>query len=233
MDQLISALRRIDEAILDAALSEGMRKHQPIPLAKGCLRVTDGTHQPPTFTSSGIPFFLVKTISSGIVDWSHTKFVNQQTYEQLTRRVKPKRGDILYTAVGSYGVAVLVDFDEPFVFQRHIAHIVPDPAWFEPRYVELFLNSRHGRQQSDQAAVGSAQPTVTLTALGSFGVPPLSLREQQLLCKQSDAVRRKHNAVQMRRESMRSFRAAVLSSVMSGGEFSEPSARSSLRRVAT
>src|SRR5207244_12289581 len=34
----------------------------------------------------GIPFFLVKTISSGRVDWGHTNFVSQLTYGELTKR---------------------------------------------------------------------------------------------------------------------------------------------------
>ena len=96
---------------------------------------------------------MVKTISSGRVDWGYTKFVSPQTYGELTKRVRPKRGDILYTAVGAtYGVALLIDFDDPFVFQRHIAHIISNPTVFDSGYLSLFLNSPHGKLQSDKAA---------------------------------------------------------------------------------
>lgn len=97
--------------------------------------------------------------------------MSEETYNELTRRVRPKRGDILYTAVGTYGVALLVDFDRQFVFQRHIAHIIPNPVVFDSEYLALFLNSSYGKRQSDRAAIGSAQPTVTLKSLSSFVVP--------------------------------------------------------------
>lgn len=158
-----------------------------ISLVDGCNRVTDGTHVPPKFTTEGVPFFLVKTISSGRVDWSHTKFVSQQTYNELTRRVRPKLGDVLYTAVGAtYGVALLVDFDTPFVFQRHIAHIIPDPAVLDSAYLTLFLNSPYGKRQSDRAAIGSAQPTVTLTSLSRFEIACPPLEEQKSLIDQTN-----------------------------------------------
>lgn len=69
------------------------------------------------------------------------------TIHQLTRRVRPKRGDILYTAVGAtYGVALHVDFDDPFVFQRHIAHIISNVDILDSEYLVLFLNSPHGKR---------------------------------------------------------------------------------------
>lgn len=175
----IKALRQVKVAFIEKFLSASNDSRPSITLAECCLRVTDGTHQPPVFTQQGIPFFLVKTISSGFVDWTTTKFVSKETFDELTRRVKPKRGDVLYTAVGAtYGVALMVDFDDPFVFQRHIAHIIPNPEKLVGRYVEEFLNSRHGKRQSDQSAVGSAQPTVTLRSLSNFKLPLPTLDEQ-------------------------------------------------------
>lgn len=143
-------------------------------LADLALRVTDGTHQSPPFTNTGVHFLLVKSISSGRVLWEDTKFVSPETYAMLTRSWRPARGDVLYTAVGAtYGVAVAVDFDRPFTFQRHIAHIRPKKS-LRAGYLSHFLNSALGRRQADLAAVGNAQPTVTLRSLASFwiGVPP-------------------------------------------------------------
>ncbi|MBI3301880.1 MAG: N-6 DNA methylase, partial [Deltaproteobacteria bacterium] len=180
--EMLEALEQAKAATVDKSVSAARKAGQTIPLIDGCYRVTDGTHQPPKFTDEGIPFFLVKTISSGRVDWGHTKFVSQHTYGELTKRVRPKRGDILYTAVGAtYGVALLVDFDDPFVFQRHIAHIIPNPTIFDSGYLSLFLNSPHGKRQSDKAAIGSAQPTVTLTSLSRFQVPCPALEQQKEL----------------------------------------------------
>lgn len=223
MDTLIGTLKesantlsRVRSATIDGFFLQAQHCGNVIPLVEGCLRVTDGTHQPPTFTQEGIPFFLVKTISSGRIDWGHTKFVSQQTYDELTRRVVPKRGDVLYTAVGAtYGIAHLVDFDTPFVFQRHIAHIIPNPMKFDGRYLELFLNSRIGKRQSDQAAIGSAQPTVTLGSLSKFRVPCPLLEEQKDLTAQAEAINKALQQIARRAAQLVIVRRMILGGVSS------------------
>jgi type I restriction enzyme M protein len=213
--EMLEALERAKAAIVDGSVSEACKAGQTIPLIDGCHRVTDGTHQPPKFTNEGIPFFLVKTISSGRVDWGHTKFVSQQTYGELTKRVRPKRGDILYTAVGAtYGVALLVDFDDPFVFQRHIAHIIPNPTVFDSAYLWLFLNSPYGKRQSDKAAIGSAQPTVTLTSLSQFRVPCPSLKQQKDLIVRVGGFDAAKECTGKLLEALRAVRAEILSEVL-------------------
>jgi len=212
--ELGKALAMTNTATLEEFVSRQGRKGNTMPLSAGCHRVTDGTHQPPKFTDDGVPFFLVKTISSGFVDWGHTKFVSQDTYNELTTRVRPKRGDVLYTAVGAtYGVALLVDFDAPFSFQRHIAHIIPNPAVLDGNYLALYLNSQHGKRQSDRAAIGSAQPTVTLGSLSRFQVPYPSLEEQKWLVKKVGEVNVLEKHVGKYVERLRFIRATLLDTI--------------------
>lgn len=175
--KLLSIVR---DALVENFVSRSRKAGLAKTLGTVCRLITDGTHQPPKFTDKGVPFLLVKTISGGAVDWTHTKFVSQNTYDELTKRNRPKKGDVIYTAVGAtYGVAVTVDFMRPFVFQRHIAHIVPEPEILDGHYLSLFLNSRHGKRQADASAIGSAQPTITLESLRRFWCPCPSLAEQR------------------------------------------------------
>ena len=210
----ISCIQAYKDAVVESLIAQTKDEGRILKLVDGCQRVTDGTHQPPKFTSSGVPFFFVKTISSGYVDWSHTNLVSQETYNDLTRRVRPKRGDILYTAVGAtYGVALRVDFDTPFVFQRHIAHIIPNPEIFDSWYLELFLNSRHGKSQSDRAAIGSAQPTVTLKSLSEFRVPCPALSCQQALVSRVDDLDSATRCLTKALEDLRAIRVGLLNGI--------------------
>ena len=211
----IDTLSQVKAAFVEKFISASSESCPTIALAEGCTRVTDGTHQPPTFTDHGIPFFLVKTISSGFVDWTSTKFVSKETYDELTRRVRPKRGDVLYTAVGAtYGVALLVDFDEAFVFQRHIAHIIPNPEKLIGRYVEEFLNSRAGKRQSDRCAIGSAQPTVTLKSLSSFKIPLPTIEEQKAFVAELESIAAALGRLEGRLQSSTAIRASALNGVL-------------------
>jgi type I restriction enzyme, S subunit len=132
-----------------------------------------------------------------------------------TRRVRPKRGDILYTAVGAtYGVAMLVDFDQPFAFQRHIAHIIPNPEIFDSAYLSLFLNSPYGKRQSDRAAIGSAQPTVTLKSLCAFQIPCPPLAQQRELTAKAAICDTAMKATRQALRGERAVRSAILSEVI-------------------
>jgi type I restriction enzyme S subunit len=140
-------------------------------------RVTDGTHQPPTFTDSGVPFVFVKNIMGGVIDLNTDKFVSVETFVELTRRCPVEVGDILYSAVGSYGVAVSVDTAAQFTFQRHIAHIKLEVG-ANTAFLRNCLNSPFCRQQADSVARGVAQKTVTLGELSLFRIPVAPAAEQ-------------------------------------------------------
>jgi type I restriction enzyme S subunit len=142
--------------------------------------LTDGTHQPPKFEPSGIPFVVIGNISNGRIDWSSVrKWVSLSTYENESKRLCPSRDDVLYTAVGSYGRAIRVLDDRQFMFQRHIAYLRPNKALIEPSYLCYALNSPELKLQADQAARGVAQKTVTLGSLRDFVIPVAPLAEQR------------------------------------------------------
>jgi type I restriction enzyme S subunit len=144
--------------------------------------VTDGTHQPPPFTDSGIPFLVISNMVSGDIAWNTVqKWVSTETYDKYTGSYKPALGDIIYSTVGSYGVAVEVKTNEKFMFQRHIAHIRPISKHLSASYLSFTLNAPICRQQADAVARGVAQKTVNLFDLKRFAIPLAPLSEQHKL----------------------------------------------------
>ncbi len=142
--------------------------------------ITDGTHQPPKFTDAGIPFLFVRNIVSGKIDFDTEKFISEETYQVLTKKYKPKVGNILYSTVGSYGVAVEIKEDRKFSFQRHIGHICPDDSKINSSFLCAQLNTPFLRKQADLRARGVAQKTVNLQEIKKFKIllPPLELQNQ-------------------------------------------------------
>ncbi len=165
-----------------------------------CVRITDGTHQPPPFVEDGVPFLFVRNIVGGEIDFDTERFVSDVTFRELTKSWRASPGDVLYSAVGSYGVAVPVEADRPFVFQRHIALIRPRSDVLEPHFAAHFLNSPEGRRMSDERALGGAQKTVTLRSLADFRVPLPPLSEQKRIAaslrEQLDAAARMRAAAE-------------------------------------
>lgn len=145
-----------------------------------CIKITDGTHQPPLFTLNGIPFIFVQNIVGGEINFDSNRFVSGETYRELTRSTKIEKGDILYSSVGSFGVAVQVTTDRRFVFQRHIAHLKPDFRKINSTFLCNQMRTDFIYSQAKAAARGVAQPTVNLSEIREFKiiVPPLSLQEK-------------------------------------------------------
>ena len=89
---------------------------------------------------------------------------------------KPKRGDILFSVTGSYGIVVNVKTDRQFCFQRHIGLIKPT---ISNEYLSFVLMSNYIKSLCDKLATGTAQKTVGLDTLRSLYVPIAPMEEQE------------------------------------------------------
>lgn len=194
-------------------------------LSQVCRTITDGTHLPPPFTDNGIPFLFVRNIVRGAIDFNVEKYISQGTYNELTKKHKAEAGDVLFSAVGSFGVAVVVRTDAPFAFQRHIAHIKPDATRIDADFLAGFLNSAQGRAQSEAVAMGGAQRTVTLTDLRRFRIPVPPLDEQRQisagLLASSAVVESARRAAEGRLAAAQALPAACLRQIFEGPEASK------------
>ena len=150
------------------------------PLKDVCSIITDGTHQPPKFVDGGIPFLFVSNITSDAVDYETNKFISVEDYEQLIRRTPIEVGDVLVSAVGSFGHPAIVEDDRPFCFQRHIAYLKPRHDLIDSSYLHAALLSEGSQRYMDRCAKGAAQRTVTLKSFKEMKVPlpPLALQQE-------------------------------------------------------
>jgi type I restriction enzyme S subunit len=206
--------------MIDSALAQALPKGwDRVSLANCCSRITDGTHLPPKFTPQGIPFIFVQHIVGGAIRFEKTKFISAQTHAQLNSRCPVEQGDILYSAVGSYGVAVLVNTDAPFSFQRHIAHIKPLPG-ISSKFLVHCLNSPSCLSQAHKVARGVAQKTVTLGDLKQFTIPIAPACEQRRVVQKIEELFSKLDAgvaaLERVKANLKRYRAAVLKAAVEG-----------------
>lgn len=151
-----------------------------------CTRITDGTHQSPGWTDDGVPFLFISNIVDGKIDFSTRRFISEETWAELTRRCPIEVDDILYTTVGSYGNCARVESEMKFAFQRHIAHIKPNPDKVLPEFLVAMLDSPGVRRQADRQARGVAQKTLNLKELKAFVVfvPPIARQHEFVMLRQ-------------------------------------------------
>ena len=152
---------------------------EKVTMADICVIITDGTHQPPKFTSSGIPFLFVSNIVSNEITYDAEKFISEETYAGLIKRTPIAIGDILLSTVGSYGHPAIVKSDRPFCFQRHIAYLKPNLNMVNSEYLRGAILSTDVQRQIDERVKGIAQKTLNLSEIRKIRLPLPTLERQR------------------------------------------------------
>ncbi len=143
-----------------------------------CEFISDGDHLPPPKSDNGIPFITISNITSqNKISLENTMFVPKSYYDELNATKKVKKGDILYSVVGSFGKPVYMDTDEKFVFQRHIAILRPKKD-LNGRFIYYTMLNPQFYKMVDKLAIGCSQRTVTLDTLRNIEIALPSIEIQ-------------------------------------------------------
>ena len=155
-------------------------KLEKVRLEDCCYSISDGDHQPPPKAQQGIPFVTISNINSrNQLDFSDTMFVPKEYYQSLDEKRKVRKGDVLYSVVGSFGIPVLIKEERPFVFQRHIAILRPKEDIVDSGFLFYTMLNRDFYAKADAVAIGAAQRTVSLGSLRNIKIDVPSLESQK------------------------------------------------------
>ena len=151
-----------------------------VEVSRICKLITDGTHQPPKFEESGIPFLFVSNIVTNNITYDTEKFISEETYKELIKRTPIEIGDLLLSTVGSYGHSAIVKFAKRFCFQRHIAYLKPKSEIVDSEYFRSAILSDNVQRQIHSCVRGIAQKTLNLSEIRKLCIPlPPMVQQQQ------------------------------------------------------
>ncbi|MEI6062155.1 MAG: restriction endonuclease subunit S, partial [Bacteroidota bacterium] len=186
-EQNLKNAKELFESYLQGVFENG--NWENVKLSELAKDIIDGDHMPPPKSEEGFPFITISNINkqNHQIDFSDTFKVPREYFAKLKENRKPKKGDVLYTVTGSYGIPVLIENDFEFCFQRHIGLIRPKVNVFS-RWLYYWILSPQAIFQANDTATGTAQKTVSLTALRNFVLPKMTLKEQQTIVAKLDAL---------------------------------------------
>jgi type I restriction enzyme, S subunit len=150
-------------------------------LADVSTRITDGVHQKPNYTESGVPFISVKDITTGKLIFDSCKFISPEEHARYTRRCKPEKFDILYTKVGAtYGRPAIIDTDREFSIYVSVCLIKPRKELIDPHFLAAAMGTSAIKRQADKRIKGIGVPDLHLDQIQNFLVPlpPLPLQQK-------------------------------------------------------
>ena len=162
------------------------------------------------FAREGIPFLFVRNIAGNEITYETEKFVDKPSYEQLIKRTPIEIGDLLISAVGSFGHPAVIRSDRPFCFQRHIAYLKPKRDMIDSVYLHSYLLAEDAQAYMDKVATGVAQRTVSLKSLKAMPVPLPALTEQQSFASFVSQVDKLRFAIQEQIEKLETLKASLM-----------------------
>lgn len=155
-------------------------------LANVTFQITDGAHHTPTYIESGIPFLSVKDMSGGSLDFTNTRFISKEEHELLTKRCEPQRGDLLLTKIGTTGVPVIVDTNQPFSIFVSVGLIKAPWDLLNVNYLQLLIRSPFVKKQSTDGTEGVGNKNLVLRKIANFLIPVPPLAEQHRIVAKVD-----------------------------------------------
>jgi len=209
------------ESHLQSVFADAWRTSELVTLSDLATDITDGDHLPPPKSPTGVPFITIGNIvkETRRIDFADTFTVPHSYFNALKANKKPKKGDVLYTVTGSFGIPVIVGESVEFCFQRHIGLIRPksetNGAW-----LCYLLLSPQVFQQAIIGATGTAQKTVSLKVLRGFEVPKVTLKQQRATVVKLDSISRESQRLTSvytrKRKALEAWRMSLLHQAFSG-----------------
>ncbi len=166
-------------------------------LDKLCVQITDGTHITPKYQNSGVRFISIQNLRRfQPIDWdSYVRYISVEEHKELTKRVKPEKGDVLLSKIGTLGLAKVIDFDEEVSIFVGLALLKPKHNMLDSKYLEAALNSPSYVELAYQSARGAGRKTLPLVELKKFEIPipypedpPRSLETQRRIVARLEAL---------------------------------------------
>lgn len=144
------------------------------------LSAQDGPHVSLDYCDQGIPFLSTRNVRPGELVWEDVKHISREDAQEQWRKVKPEKGDLLYTKGGTTGMAKVVDFDREFAVWVHIAVLKLRKELVVPLWLENMLNSRFCYQQSQALTLGIVNRDLGLKRMPGICIylPPLPLQQK-------------------------------------------------------
>lgn len=181
--------------------------------------VIDGSHHTPTYTDSGVPFLRVTDLHNERVDLDKVKFISEEEHQNLVKRTRPERGDVLLSKNGTIGLTKVIDWDWEFSIFVSLC-LIKFKETFLPELFSYFFQSSIVDSQIKES---SKQSTVTNLHLDKIRElllinPPVSEQLQMIeyLDEQTKEIDKTILIEEKRIKLLNEYKQSLISEVVTG-----------------
>ena len=150
-------------------------------LKEVCTEVADIDHNMPKSVQEGIPFISAKDLSDhGEISFENTKYISKEDFSKLSKKIKPEKGDIIYSRIGTVGRAAIVKVNFDFLASYSCCMIKPNNTLINTDYLAYYLTSDLILRQAKHGTRGIGVPDLGMKEIKDFliAVPPIHLQQK-------------------------------------------------------
>lgn len=204
-------------------IGEIPKEWQIAPLKQLTTLITDGTHQTPNYIDEGIPFLSIKDVSSGKFNFSDVKYISEEEHQLLSKHAPVEQGDIIFTRIGTLGVALVVDCETIFDIFVSLGLIKTKSELVNNKWLVYNMNSPHyfNYIQLVKAGGGTSAAKYNLGDVGSSYVILPNMSEQSRLvnyldakCNQLDSIIEKQQTII---EKLKEYKLSIITETVTKG----------------
>ena len=109
--------------------------------------IGDIDHRMPETVADGIPYLMTGDFSgTNELNFSGVKTISESDYEQLSQKIKPEQGDIIFARYASVGAARFINFSRRFLISYSCA-IIKQSEKIDSEYLYHFITSVPAQKQ--------------------------------------------------------------------------------------
>ena len=199
--RLIELLQEKRQAVISHAVTKGLNPDAPMKdsgvewlgevpehwevsrLGWIAEQVNDINHEMPEAVHSGVPFLSAKDLDNdGTMNFENDiKQISEADFIRLSQKIKPERGDIIYSRIGTIGRAALVDTDERFLVSYSCCVIRVRRQNIHLRFLRDLLASDLILTESKARTRSMGQPDLGLGEIRKFPTPIPPIEEQKAI----------------------------------------------------
>lgn len=173
------------------------------------------------YVESGIPFYRTKEIVdlSKERDLSTELFIDKDMYLEISDKFGvPKKGDLLFSAVGTIGVMWIVD-EREFYFKDGNLLWLKDMNGVIPEYLKSAISAVLTEKIKDRSQ-GAAYKAISITNLKAFEIPLPSIEEQKLTVAKiehiSSLTKKTKQEIRLQINDLQKLKASIIDSAFKG-----------------
>lgn len=151
-----------------------------------CTKIGDVDHKMPKTVDEGYPYLSTKDFTDDYkISFEKAKYISKEDFLNLSRKIKPEKGDIIFPRYGTIGKNVLVDCTIDFLVSYSCAVIKPNREKIISEYLYWYSLSPKISEEIRKYTVETTQANVGIASIKRFVFPlPPTLDEQKQIVEE-------------------------------------------------